>query len=195
MVFHWSLSDSKFHQVSRTFLGILAVLKNAVVWTVSTRSPTSKSSIPFNSPLVTVRKAPITVGIIVTFMFHYFFNSLAFFQFYSVVSQDSKVDNFAIFFFFFLIIITSGLLAEIKWSVCMSKSHRSLCASFSWTDAGLCIYHLFVWSNLNFLHIIIFTQPHRPGRIWHKVNFFLNPRPPGSAEFNRFEFRGFLLLD
>ena len=35
----------------------------------------------------------------------------------------------------------------------MSKSHRSLCLSFSWTGAGLCIYHLFVWSNLNFLHI------------------------------------------
>ena len=35
----------------------------------------------------------------------------------------------------------------------MSKSHWSLCVSFSRTDAGLCIYHLFVWSNLNFLRI------------------------------------------
>ena len=34
----------------------------------------------------------------------------------------------------------------------MSKSHRSLCASFSRTGARLCIYHLLVWSNLNFLH-------------------------------------------
>ena len=41
----------------------------------------------------------------------------------------------------------SSLLAEIRWSVCMSKSHRSLCVSLSRTDAGL-----FVWSNLNFLH-------------------------------------------
>ena len=45
------------------------------------------------------------------------------------------------------------LLAEIRWSVCMSKSHRSLWVSFSWTVAGLGIYHLFVWSNMNFLHI------------------------------------------
>ena len=30
-------------------------------------------------------------------------------------------------------------------------------------------------------------QPHRSGKIWHKVNF--------KAEFNRFEFRIFLLLD
>ena len=35
----------------------------------------------------------------------------------------------------------------------MSKSRRSLCVSFSRTDAGLCIYHLFERSNLNFLHI------------------------------------------
>ena len=76
-----------------------------------------------------------------------------FFQFYSVVSQDSKVHNFAISLsFFLLIIIRSGLLAELRWSVSMSKSHRSLCVSFSRTDAGLCLYHLFVWSNLNFLH-------------------------------------------
>ena len=44
MVFHWSLSDSKSPQVSRTLLSILAVFNNAVVGMVSTRSPTSKSS-------------------------------------------------------------------------------------------------------------------------------------------------------
>ena len=62
MVFHWSLSDSKSPQVSRTRLSILAVLSNAVVWIVSTRPPISKSSRPFNNPLVTVPKAPITIG-------------------------------------------------------------------------------------------------------------------------------------
>ena len=77
MVFHWSVSDSKSPQVSRTRLSILAVLINAVVWIVSTRPPTSKSSRPFNYPLVTVPNAPITIGTIVTFMFHSFFNSLA----------------------------------------------------------------------------------------------------------------------
>ena len=77
MVFHRRLSDSKSPQVSRTLLSILAVFNNAVVWMVSTWSPTSKSSRPFNNPLVTVPKAPITIGIIVTFMFHSFFNSLA----------------------------------------------------------------------------------------------------------------------
>ena len=76
MVFHWSLSESKSPQVSRTFLSILAVLNNVVVWMVSTRLPTSNSSSPFSNPLVTVSNAPITIGIIVTFMFHSFSNSL-----------------------------------------------------------------------------------------------------------------------
>ena len=67
MVLHWSLSDSKSPQVSRTRLRIMAVLSNAVVWIVSTRSPTSKSSRPFNNPLVIVPKAPITIGTIVIF--------------------------------------------------------------------------------------------------------------------------------
>ena len=77
MVFHWSLSDSKSPQVSRTLLSVLAVLSNAVVWMVFTRPPTFKSSSPFSNPFVTVPKAPITIGIIVTCMFHSFFNSLA----------------------------------------------------------------------------------------------------------------------
>ena len=77
MVFHWSLSDSKSPQVSRTLLSILAILSNTLVWIVSTRPPNSKSSRPFNNPLIIVLKAPITIGTIVTFMFYSFFNSLA----------------------------------------------------------------------------------------------------------------------
>ena len=162
MVFHWSLSDSKSPQVSRTLLSILAVLNNAVVWMASTRPPTSKSSSPFSIPLVTTPNAPNAISVIVACMFRSFFQFpskvevlillFTFFQFYSVVSRDSKVDNFASSLFL-LIIIKSGLLAEIRWSVCMPKSPRGLCVSFSRTGTGLCIYHLFVWSNLYFLHI------------------------------------------
>ena len=101
MVFHWNLSDSKSPQVFWTLPSILSVLNNAVVWMVSTRPPTSKSSSPFSNPLVTVPKAPITIGIIVTCMFHSFILLFTFFQFYSGVSWDSKVHNFAISFFFF----------------------------------------------------------------------------------------------
>ena len=163
MVFQWRFSDSKSPQVSRTLLSILSVFNNTIVWMVSTRPPTSKSSKPFNNPLVTVPKAPITIGIIVTFMFHSFFNSLArsryllslFSHSFSFIlwSAGTAKSTILQFFFFLMIIIRSGLLAEIRWSVCMSKSHRSLCVSFSRTGAGLCIYHLLAWSNLNSLHI------------------------------------------
>ena len=125
MVFHWRLSDSKSPQVSRTRLSILAFFNNAVVWMVSTRSPTSKSSRPFNNPLVIVPKAPITIGIIVTFMFHSFFNSLARSRYLSLFSHSfsfilwsagtAKLTILLIFFsFFLLIIIRSRHLAEIR---------------------------------------------------------------------------------
>ena len=160
MVFHWSLSDRKSPQVSWARLRILAVLSNAVVWIVSTRPPTSKPSRPYNNTLVIVPKAPVTIGTIVTFMFYSFFQFssrvevlillFTFLQTYSVIRRDSKVDNFANPLFFLLIIIRSGLLAGIRWSVSILKSHRTLCVSFSWTGAGLCVYYLLVWSNLNF---------------------------------------------
>ena len=156
MVFHWSLSESKSPQVSRTRLRILAVLSNAVIWIVSTRPQTSKSSRPFYNPLVIVPKAPVTIDTIVTFMFHSFFNSLArsrclsFFShsfIFILWSAGTAKSTILQILFFLLIIIRSGLLAGIRWSVCMLKSHRSLCVSFSRTGAELYIYHLLVWSN------------------------------------------------
>ena len=115
MSFHWSLRDSKSPQASRTLLSILAVLNNVVVWMVSTRPPSSKSSSPFSNPLVSVPNAPITIGIIVTFIFHSFFNSLArprylsfFSHSFSFILWYSKVDNFASSLFFCWLL--SGLL-------------------------------------------------------------------------------------
>ena len=123
MVFHWSLSDSKSPQVSRTRLSILAVLNNAVVWIVSTHPPTSKSPWPFNNPLVTVPNAPITIGTIVTFMFHSFFNSLARSRYLSFFSLSfrfilwsagtAKLTILQILFLL-LIIMRFGLIAVIR---------------------------------------------------------------------------------
>ena len=80
------------------------------------------------------------------------------FRFLSIllfVQPDSKVHNFArsiIIIIIIIIIIRSRRLAEIRWSVCMSKSHWSLCFSFSRTYAMLSIYHMFIWSNFSFSH-------------------------------------------
>ena len=132
---------------------------------VSTRPPTAKSSSPYNNTLVTIPKAPITIGIILTSMFYFFFKfsskvevlilRFTFFQFYSLVSRNSGVNNFANSLFFFVYYIRYGLLAEISCSVCMSKSNRSLCVSFSRTDTGLCMYHLFISSNLLLLLLLL----------------------------------------
>ena len=156
MVFHWSLSDSKSPKVSRTLLSILVVLSNTVIWIVSTRPPTSKSSRPFNNPLVIVPKAPIPNGTIVTFMFHSFFNSLArsrylsFFSFsFTLWSAGTAKSTGSLFFRWLL----SSLVFWPRLGdpcVCQSPIGVYVCHL---TGAGLCICHLFVWSNLNFLHI------------------------------------------
>ena len=126
MVFHWSLSDSKSPQVSRIRLSILAFLNNAVVWIVSTRPLTSESSRPFKNPLVTVPNASITIGTIVTFMFHSFFNSLARSRYLSFFSLSCRLilwsagtakSTLLQILFLLLIIMRSDLLAGIRWSV------------------------------------------------------------------------------
>ena len=78
---------------------------------VSARAPTSKSSSPFSNPLVTIPNAPIPIGIIVTSMFHRFFNSLAKSRYLSFFSHSfsyilwsaGTVDNFANSLFFFFV--------------------------------------------------------------------------------------------
>ena len=123
MVFHWSLRESKSPQVSRTRLSILAVLSNAVDWIVTSRPPTSKSSRSFNNPLFTVPNAPITIGTIVTFMFHSFFNSLArsrYLSFFSLSfrfilwSAGTAKSIILQILFLLLIIMGSGLLTGIR---------------------------------------------------------------------------------
>ena len=126
MVFHRSLSDREFPQVSRTLLSILAVLNNVVVWMASTRPLISKSSSPFINPLVSVPRVPIIIiDINVTFMFHsccffffcFFFCSIpgqcpgfySSFHLYSILlcgqpeqqSPQFCTFPFSVFFFFF----------------------------------------------------------------------------------------------
>ena len=124
MVSHWDLSNSKSHQVSRTLLSILADLNNDIVWMVPTRFLISKSSSFCTNPLVTVLRTPIIIGITVSFIFHIFSSSLArstylffpsFFQFYSTAKSLGSLC-------FWLAITKFCRLAEVWWSVCISKS-------------------------------------------------------------------------
>ena len=110
IVFQWSLSDCKFPQIPKAFLSTLAVLNNAVF---------SKSSSPFNNPLVTVPKAPITIDIIVTFMFHSFsissqgrgtYPSFHFFPILFCGPQEKQSRQFCNFSFFFCCWLLLGLV-------------------------------------------------------------------------------------
>ena len=128
---------------------------------VSTHPIISKSSSSCTNSLVTVPKAPITIDITVTFMFHNFFSPLArsrhvsFFSLpfiFALCSAETTTFTVWQILFFLLIITRSGRLAEISWPVCISKSQRSLCISFFRIDYVLWIRHLFAGSNFNFLH-------------------------------------------
>ena len=138
MAFHWSLSNNKSPQVSWTLLSILAVLKNAVVWMVSIRPPSSKSSRPLNNSFVTVPKAPITIGTIITFMFHSFFNSLARSRYFShsfsfILWSAGTVKSAILQVFFFCGGSSWGLVFWLRLGdpcICQSP-HRRLCVSYS----------------------------------------------------------------
>ena len=126
---------------------------------VSTRPLISKSSCPFTSPLGIVMKAPITIGIPVTFLFHSSFSSLArsrsltlFKLSFNFIPSSAWTAKFHIqqVLFLLLTITRYGRLAEIWWSVRIGKTQRTLYVSFSNTYFVLCIRHLIVWSNLNF---------------------------------------------
>ena len=92
---------------------------------VSTRPPTSKSSKPFNNPLVTESKASITIGMILTFMFHSFFYSLRSSRYLSFFSLSFSFIQWSVgtakstilqVLFFFVVDYYTGSL--VLWVVC-----------------------------------------------------------------------------
>ena len=163
-VFHTSVSRCLLTEVGVTtsLLIFLADLNKAVVrW--------SPLVLLFLSPpifvsilLENVSKAPITTGISVSFMFHSFFPLfLARFRYLSLFSLSFSFTLWSVetaksttrqVLGFLRTLTMSGRLAEIRWSVSISKSLNCLCVSFSRTDGGLGIYHSFTWSNLKFWH-------------------------------------------
>ena len=155
MVFPWSLTDGKSPQISSTRPSILAVLNNVIVWMFSTRPPTSKSSSPFSKPLVTVPNAPITNGIIVTCMFHSFFNSQVRSRYLSLFSRSFRFILMSagtakstilqnLFFCWYDNQQKKRFWFSGRDYPCVCQSPIGVYVSFSRTGAGLCIYHLFV---------------------------------------------------
>ena len=119
---------------------------------VSTRSVISKSSSPFINPLMTVPRAPIAVGIIVPscstvssipyqgrgiYSSFHFLSILLSGQQRQQSPQFCKVSFFVIDYYY--------KIWSFGWDV-------KILEEFVWIDVGLCICHLFVRSNFNFLH-------------------------------------------
>ena len=110
---------------------------------------------------MTVSSGTITIGITVTLRFHSFISYLArsrylsffflFFQFYPAGSRNHKSTHWQDLIFL-LTVTRTGRLAEIRWSVSISKSPRICFVSFPRTDSSLCIYNFLVWSNWHFLN-------------------------------------------
>ena len=151
-VSHWSLSDSKSSQVSRILFGILSDSDHDVLWMLSTRPRFFfKSSCSFISPLMTVPRTPITIGIVVTFMFCSFLTSLArswYFPSFSLsfnftlISRNGKI-HYSVVSIYFSFICRSGHLPKIRWSVCISKSQIIFCVSGWILSCAYYYYHYF----------------------------------------------------
>ena len=86
--------------------------------------------VPFNNPLLTIPKAPITIGIIVTSIFHSFFNSLARSRYWSFFSHSvlfcgqpgQQSRQFAISLFFFCWLLLGLVLWPILGDPCVCQS-------------------------------------------------------------------------
>ena len=158
MIFHWRWIDTKSPQLAGTLLSILAVLNNALVWMVSTLLATSKSSSHFNNLLASVPKALITIAFIVTCMFSIpkrgrgTYPSFTFFQFYSVVSQDSNVENFAssLYYYYYHLLIRVFHITGSWWSFTV----------FEWQRVS---------SDFKRLQHLIFLSGH-PSKYWRGLN-------------------------
>ena len=72
-------------------------------------------------------------------------------KFHSVICWDGKV-LYATSSRFFPNYYYVWFLPGIRSFVCVSKSQRIFYISSCWTENVVCIYHLVLWSNFNFLH-------------------------------------------
>ena len=126
-------SDSKSPQVSLVLLSILVDFNNAEVWMVSTRPIIFNSSGPSTNLFVTVPRAPITIGINVTFMFRTFFNSLArswyssFFSLLSILLWSAGTSKGSLFCRLSLGLVVWPRLGDLF----ASQNSRDNCASHS----------------------------------------------------------------
>ena len=170
MVFPWSLSDCKFPQISRNLLSILVDPSNNVVWIISTCPLISKPSSLFTSPLVTVPRVPIIVGITVNFMFHSFsiplqgsgtYPSFRFPSTYFVVSRDSKFYKSARSLFLLLLLLDSVVLPRLG-DPFLCQNPRGVCAFHSPGQILGCVYTMCWYGQISISCTVPRGSPYPP---------------------------------
>ena len=175
MVFHWCLRDGKPPQVPMTLLGILAYFNNAVIWTISTRSVSSKSFSPCTILLVTVLRVSISIGMIVSFMFHSYFKSLVrsrylshfshFFNFTPWSSGSAKSIILQVLSFLLLIIspfvlprLGDSFVFQNPTGACISYPPVQIlaCAYTICSHSQICCIRLFHYSSFSHHHDVAY---------------------------------------
>ena len=125
-VLFWSLRDSKFPQVSRSLLSILAILNNAVVWMVSACHWFLTLPAPLTNHLEKYSKCTnynwYHHHVHVPLYFSVFWRGLSTcFSFYFLWSVRMAKSTIWQALFFLLIITMSSFLTWIWWFACFSK--------------------------------------------------------------------------
>ena len=143
--------------ISRTLLSSLTDFDNAVIWVVSTHPLISKSSSPRTNPLLTVRRAPITIVITITFMFHSFFlipwqvpGTYLSFRFRSILLFGQPVQqrpHFGMFSFSYW--LSLGLVVWPRLgNLFLSQNPRGVWASFSPGQILDCAYTISLYGQI-----------------------------------------------
>ena len=135
MVFWWSISNCKSHQISRNHLSILADHNNAAVEVVSIHLLIFNSTSPFSKPLGTVLRAPITISFNTTLMFNNVLSSLAKYKYFTLVSLDKVKVLYSLFtFFLFFSFPLCCLLGQLT---SLYLRYYFFFAIFRWIDCKL----------------------------------------------------------
>ena len=197
IITHWEFFSSalanglslefEWQQASRTLCSILADLSNAVVWIISTRPVISNSSSPCTNLLVTVPRAPVIIGIIVTFMFHsFFFNfltrsrylsffSLSFnFTLWSAKSTIMQVLSGGLLFLicFVFCFLLFGLVVWTRLGdLCVSQNSRGVCVSNSPEQILACANTICLYGQISISCTVPSGSLRQPSHIYINIWF------------------------
>ena len=168
MAFHWSLSDSKSLQVSRTLLCILADLNNNLVWIISTHPLISKFPVSVLWWQYRVRQLLlVSLSLLCSLVFSALkqgLDTFLSFRFLSVLPCGQLERQSPLFsvFFFLLTVTRSGRPAEIRL---VSPNPFEFCASHFLRQILACVYTICSYNQIQTSCTVPRWSPSSPSRV------------------------------